>query len=81
MVALSREEALRYAEMHSKIAAGGAILLFVIFLIAVIVLLFVGELLLAIVFAALMIFALFVIIRQSRYAEVYREEQARVAAQ
>ena len=52
-----------------------------ILLIVVIVLLFVGEFLLAIAFAALMIFAIFIMIRQSRYAEVFREEQARVAAQ
>ena len=78
---MSREEALKYAELHSELATGIALVVFVILLIAVIVLLFLREFLLAIAFAALMIFALFVIIRQSRYAEVYREEQARVAAQ
>ena len=80
MVALSREEALRYAEMLSEVSVGIAALLFVILLIVIIVLLFRGEFLLAIVVAALIILAIFAIIIQSRYAEVYREEQARVAA-
>jgi len=80
VVALSREEALRYAEIQSGMRAGIAALIFVICLLAIIVLLFLGEFLWAIVAAALMILAVFAMIMQSRYAEVYREEQARVAA-
>jgi len=81
MVALSRKEALRYAEMMAGVNVGIATLLFIILLIITIFLLFRGEFLWAIVVAALMILAIIAIIIQSRYAEVYGEEQARAAAQ
>jgi len=81
VITLSRDEALKGAELSAEFGALRGVVVFLICLVLIVIFVFLQMYWYIIPVAVVMVLAVYVMIKATSYSEVYREERARASAE